>query len=107
MPEYRSVRSLKQKALRTRFCENRSKNFQKINTPAATKVLLWTKAEIGVGADMADGSQEEKGNWALLVKVNRRTNRIIILPHRGENPKSKFLRPHKDSRKKMSPTRFL
>lgn len=24
-------------------------------------------AEIGVGADIAAGSQEDKGNWALLV----------------------------------------
>lgn len=29
--------------------------------PAVTKVLEWTNAEIGVGAAMAKGSQEENG----------------------------------------------
>lgn len=37
-------------------------------TPAVTKVEEWTKEEIGVGADMAEGNQAEKGNWALFVK---------------------------------------
>lgn len=35
-------------------------------TPAVTRVDEWTKAEIGVGAAIAAGSQEENGNWALL-----------------------------------------
>jgi hypothetical protein len=34
-----------------------------------TKVEEWTKAETGVGAAIAKGSQEEKGYWALLVKA--------------------------------------
>jgi hypothetical protein len=29
--------------------------------PEVTRVEEWTKAEIGVGADIARGSQEEKG----------------------------------------------
>lgn len=37
-----------------------------IYTPAVTKVDEWTRAEIGVGADIAAGSQAEKGNWALF-----------------------------------------
>lgn len=35
-------------------------------TPAVTSVDEWTRAEIGVGADIAAGSQAEKGNWALF-----------------------------------------
>lgn len=37
-----------------------------INTPAVTKVEEWTKAEIGVGAAIAIGSQAENGNCALF-----------------------------------------
>lgn len=36
-----------------------------------TKVEEWTIAEIGVGADIAAGSQEERGNWALLVNLQK------------------------------------
>lgn len=36
-------------------------------TPAVTRVEEWTRALTGVGAAIADGSQEEKGIWALLV----------------------------------------
>jgi hypothetical protein len=32
-----------------------------------TKVEEWTRAETGVGAAIAAGSQAEKGIWALLV----------------------------------------
>lgn len=39
-------------------------------TPAATKVEECTKEEIGVGAAIAAGNQEEKGNCALLVNAN-------------------------------------
>lgn len=31
------------------------------NNPAVTRVLLWTRAETGVGASMASGSHIEKG----------------------------------------------
>lgn len=36
------------------------------NTPAVTNVEEWTKAEIGVGAAIAMGSQAENGNCALF-----------------------------------------
>lgn len=36
-------------------------------TPAVTRVEEWTKAETGVGAAIAMGSQGENGNCALLV----------------------------------------
>lgn len=36
-------------------------------SPAVTKVEEWTKAEMGVGADIAAGNQEEKGNKADFV----------------------------------------
>jgi hypothetical protein len=40
----------------------------------------WTKAETGVGAAMAAGSQAEKGIWALLVIPARQTStRINII----------------------------
>jgi len=35
-------------------------------TPAVTKVEECTNAEIGVGAAIAAGNHEEKGNWALF-----------------------------------------
>jgi hypothetical protein len=46
----------------------------KMKIPAATSVELCTRAEMGVGAAIASGSQVEKGYWALFVK---RTNKII------------------------------
>jgi hypothetical protein len=36
-------------------------------TPAVTRVDEWTKADTGVGAAIAAGSQAENGIWALLV----------------------------------------
>lgn len=41
------------------------------NKPAVTRVEEWTMAEIGVGADIAAGNQQDKGNWALLVKLHK------------------------------------
>ena len=43
----------------------KNRNNKKI--PAVTSVEEWTNAEIGVGAAIAAGSQEENGIWALLV----------------------------------------
>jgi hypothetical protein len=48
------------------------KNLKKIKIPAVTRVDEWTIAEIGVGADIAAGSQDEKGNWALLVRRHKK-----------------------------------
>lgn len=43
--------------------------------PATTRVLLWTSALTGVGASIAMGNQNVKGNWALFVREHRdRTN---------------------------------
>lgn len=37
------------------------------NTPAVTRVEEWTRADTGVGAAIAAGSQLENGSWALFV----------------------------------------
>lgn len=55
------------------------------NTPAVTRVEEWTRAETGVGAAMAAGSQEENGICALLVmaaivrEANRSEERLVLL----------------------------
>ena len=49
--------------------EEKKKNFKIRAIPAATSVEEWTKAEIGVGAAIAAGSQEENGNCALFVSA--------------------------------------
>ena len=36
------------------------------NNPAVTRVDEWTKDDTGVGAAIAAGNQDLKGNWALL-----------------------------------------
>ncbi len=44
-----------------------------------TKVEEWTKAEIGVGAAIAKGNQDENGKIALLViKVNPKIKRTKV-----------------------------
>lgn len=53
-----------------RFSKNRSKT----TTPAVTRVEECTKAEMGVGAAIAIGSQKEKGYCALFVKQNKETH---------------------------------
>ena len=47
------------------------------NTPAVTKVDEWTRADTGVGAAMAAGSQLEKGICALLVMAARIIVRVM------------------------------
>ena len=47
--------------------ENKGKNRINKKTPAVTRVEEWTKAETGVGAAIAAGSQDEKGICALFV----------------------------------------
>ena len=37
------------------------------NTPATTKVEEWIRAEAGVGASIASGSQTWEKNWAALI----------------------------------------
>lgn len=48
------------------------------NNPDVTRVEEWTKAEIGVGAAMAIGSQGEKGKIALFVMkvITKKTTEI-------------------------------
>jgi hypothetical protein len=45
------------------------------NTPAVTSVDECTREEIGVGAAIAAGNQFLKGNWALLVKLPKISNK--------------------------------
>lgn len=48
----------------------KKKIFKRIQIPAVTRVEECTMAEIGVGADMAAGSQADRGNWALLAMTH-------------------------------------
>jgi len=52
-------------------------NFRSKNTPAVTKVDLWTKEDTGVGALIAFGSHALNGNWALFVLATK--IRIILV----------------------------
>lgn len=80
------------------------------NTPAVTRVDEWTKAEIGVGADIAIGSHAENGNCALFVHLVSISINIII---KGND--SFMFNSHIelnniipiDNRMKISPIRFL
>lgn len=77
IPPNKKVKILKTKSkLKIKFNLKKSFNLKKIKIPAVTKVEEWTIAEIGVGADIAAGSQEEKGNWALLVKRHKKKIKI-------------------------------
>lgn len=53
--------------------------FINIKIPAVTKVDEWTKEEIGVGADIAKGSQTPKGIWHLLVIKPKKIIKNIII----------------------------
>lgn len=79
-------------------------------TPAATKVDEWTKEEIGVGAAIAAGNHDEKGNWALLVKAKNISKQINLSFHSSleknwEDQFSTTLIPNKTNKNK-SPTRL-
>lgn len=72
----------------------------------------WTRAEIGVGAAMAIGSQEEKGYSALLViKVRVRKTETIeeeeIKPLIEKKSGSISVISARLTRKKPSPIRFI
>lgn len=61
--------------------ESRGWNRNRRNTPAVTRVEEWTRAETGVGAAIAAGSQLENGIWALFViaaRVKRETVVVVI-----------------------------
>jgi hypothetical protein len=51
-------------------------------TPAVTRVDEWTKADTGVGAAMAAGSQAENGICALLVEAAT-VIKITVKPQKG------------------------
>lgn len=60
----------------------------KINVPAVTRVDEWTRAEIGVGAAIAAGSQDIKGNWALFVEAAMIIRTKIIIENSLERENS-------------------
>lgn len=78
--------------------------------PAVTKVDECTRAEMGVGADIAIGNQAENGNCALFVHlaniniiiVKRVIDSFIFSSHIDENIIILI-----DKRIKISPIRFL
>lgn len=80
------------------------------NTPAVTKVDEWTRAEIGVGAAIAIGSQAEKGNCALFEQaaiINIINTNILYSELRLNLQLEDRVISPMDRRIKMSPTRFL
>ena len=50
---------------------NKGKARVTMNTPAATMVAAWMRAETGVGPSIASGSQMCRGNWADLPTAPR------------------------------------
>ena len=74
-------------------------------TPAVTSVDEWTRALTGVGAAIAEGSQEENGIWALLVievrrsRIRRKCTEHPICLDNIEIPKI--------TRRKQSPRRLV
>lgn len=56
-------------------------NFFINSKPAVTSVEEWTREEIGVGADIAKGSQDIKGNCAdfVIIVSSSNQNRILAL----------------------------
>lgn len=81
-------------------------------TPAVTKVEEWTRAETGVGAAIAAGSQAEKGICALLVIAAT----IIVNQRKGwveEEFKERMFQESElkaraiEIRSSTSPTRFV
>lgn len=80
------------------------------NTPAVTKVDECTRAEIGVGAAIAIGSQAENGNCALFDNAAVIISIIINIGNSISILKFQFIDSIIiliDSRIIMSPMRFL
>lgn len=75
-----------------------------------TNVDEWTKAEIGVGADIAIGSQAENGNWALFVqlaiinRVSEISGNLLFIFSSHKDWENKILI---DNKMNISPIRFL
>ena len=67
-PETKKVATPKKKSIDSiNFTQNKELYLIKIKMPAVTRVLEWTRALVGVGAAIAWGNHELKGNWALFV----------------------------------------
>jgi len=78
--------------------------------PAVTNVDEWTNAETGVGAAIAKGNQDEKGNCALLVtkvKINNNLKIILISFKIKEENTDKKDKIEIENKKNISPTRFV
>jgi len=59
---------------------NRTENLITKNIPATTRVEEWIRAEAGVGASIASGSQTCEKNWAAFIppdKTKHVLNRLI------------------------------
>ena len=52
------------------------------NTPAATIVAAWSRADTGVGPSIASGSQMCSGNWADL-PITAKNNISVTKPATG------------------------
>lgn len=77
--------------------------------PAVTRVEEWTRAEMGVGAAMAAGSQAENGNCALFVHAAMQMKIKVIKVLEKLNMNSQLediIIIAMDRRIKISPNRF-
>lgn len=66
------VNLIQKKINRIIFVFIKSNHWINKKIPAVTRVDEWTNAEIGVGAAIAKGNQDENGNWALLVIITNK-----------------------------------
>ncbi len=96
---------------RIKFTE-KSKKLKRIikKIPAVTRVEEWTKEETGVGAAIAAGNQDEKGNWALLVikvkiKITDKRKDLCFKLIKFQSPR-KYISP-KLIKKNISPKRLV
>lgn len=76
-----------------------------------TRVEEWTREEMGVGAAIASGSQEEKGYKALLVIKDKVISNAVNSVKENELKKKKegeeAKRKARVTKKKQSPKRFI
>jgi len=77
------------------------------NTPAVTRVLLWTKEETGVGALIAKGNHLLNGYWALLVKAAKTKRKNKPKENMGVSPPEDPQNWAKSSNRLTSPARFV
>ena len=82
------------------------------NTPAATIVAAWIKAEAGVGPSMASGNQDMKGNcadFAIPPVIMAIPMRVGAMPCIAENCHVSKCKPSaiKPNNKAISPKRLI